>query len=184
MSSPVQDKQEYGLGVTPKMSNMAILKRSDMWITDSGAPNHVTFSDLGCVNKRRSSGATHGIVDKSVQQPKWEAYKPCTHYNKDGKLIGNLIMTDVSHLSECSFNLFSTTRLQKRGWKLKGTATYIKLNKGDSTLMFDQVFNTPKGGLFVDQFPRQKREGSKCRGSGRQSAYLQYNLSTCPSRPQ
>jgi hypothetical protein len=45
MSSPVQDKQEYGLGVTPKpkMSNMAILKRSDMWITDSGAPNHVTF---------------------------------------------------------------------------------------------------------------------------------------------
>jgi hypothetical protein len=30
-------------------------------------------------------------------------------------------MTEVSHLPEGNFNLFSTTRLQKNGWELKDT---------------------------------------------------------------
>ncbi len=38
-------------------------------------------------------------------------------------------MTDVSHLSEGNFNLFSLTRLQKKGWTLSGDADYIKLPK-------------------------------------------------------
>jgi hypothetical protein len=69
----VQVDQEYGLRATPTISNMTILKRSDMWITDSGASNHVTFSDIGCINRRQSISSTHGKVGKSVQpKPKWE----------------------------------------------------------------------------------------------------------------
>jgi hypothetical protein len=44
-------KKKYGLGVENWATSMDMLKRSDMWIADSGASNHVTFSDKGCRNK-------------------------------------------------------------------------------------------------------------------------------------
>jgi hypothetical protein len=44
-------KNEYGLGTKTMMASMTMLKRSDMWIADSGVSNHVTFSDKGCQNK-------------------------------------------------------------------------------------------------------------------------------------
>jgi hypothetical protein len=40
-----------------------------------------------------------------------------------------MIITDVSHLPEGNFNLFSLTRLQKKRWTLSGNADYIKLQK-------------------------------------------------------
>jgi hypothetical protein len=38
-------KTEYRLGAKNQVTSMDMLKRIDMWITDSGASNHVTFSD-------------------------------------------------------------------------------------------------------------------------------------------
>jgi hypothetical protein len=52
-------KKEYGLEVKKQVTTMDMLKRSDMWIADSGAFNHVTFSDKGCRNKRIATGSTH-----------------------------------------------------------------------------------------------------------------------------
>jgi hypothetical protein len=114
-------KKELGLGVKNQVTAMDMLKRSDMWIADSGASNHVTFSDRGCRNKRMATGLTHGIVGNSVL-PKCELDIPCVHFNKDGAQLGEVIITDVSHLPEGNFNLFSVTRLQKRGWTLTGNA--------------------------------------------------------------
>ncbi len=57
---------EYGLGTNNMMSSVRRLERSDMWIADSVASNHVTFSDKGCNNKRDVTGLTHRIVGKSV----------------------------------------------------------------------------------------------------------------------
>jgi len=106
-----------------------MLKRTDVWIADSGASNHVTFSDKGCRNKRIATRSTHGIVGNSVL-PKCELDIPCVHFDKDGAQVGEVIITDVSHLPEGNFNLFSVTRLQKKGWTLTGNADYIKLPKG------------------------------------------------------
>jgi hypothetical protein len=53
------------------MASMTMLKRSDMWITDFGASNHVTFSNKGCQNKRNATGLTHRIVGKSVPSVSW-----------------------------------------------------------------------------------------------------------------
>jgi hypothetical protein len=106
--------KEYGLGVKNQVTTMDMEKRSDMWIADSGASNHVTFSDKGCRNKRIASGLTQGIVGNSVL-PKCELDIPCVHFDKDGAQVGEVIITDVSHLPEGNFNLFSVTRLQKRG---------------------------------------------------------------------
>ncbi len=75
-------KKEYGLGVKNQLTTMDMLKRSDIWIADSGASNHVTFSDKGCRNIRNATGLTHGIVGDSVL-PKCELDIPCVHIDKD-----------------------------------------------------------------------------------------------------
>ncbi len=115
------------------IASMNMLKRSDMWIADSGASSHVTFSDKGCRNKRMATGSTHQIEGKSVL-PKCELDIPCIHYDKDGTQVREVIITDASHFPEGKFNLFSLTRLQKKGWTLSGNADYIKLQKGGNSL--------------------------------------------------
>jgi hypothetical protein len=105
-------------------------------------------------NKRIATGLTHGILGKSVL-PKCELDIPCIHYDKYGTQVGEVIITDVSHLPESIFNLFSLTRLQKKGWTLSDYADYIKLQKGGNSLLFNIVVNTPKGALYVVKFSRQ-----------------------------
>ncbi len=133
---------------------MDMLKKYDLWIADSGASNHVTFSDKGCRNRRIATGLTQGIVGNSVL-PKCELDIPCFHFDKDGAQLGEVIITDVSHLPEGNFNLFSVTRLQKKGWILTGNADYIKLKKGEKLSLFNIVINTPKGALYVGKFSRK-----------------------------
>ena len=70
--------------------------------------------------------------------------------------MGEVIITDVSHLPEGNFNLFSVTRLQKKGWTLTEIADYIKLQKGKKSLLFNMVINTPKGALYVGKFSRKE----------------------------
>ena len=80
-------KNEYGLGTKHMTASMTMLKRSDMLVADSGASNHVTFSDKGCRNKRNVTGSTHGIVGELVL-PKCELDIPCVYYDKDGNQSG------------------------------------------------------------------------------------------------
>ncbi len=67
-----------------------------------------------------------------------------------------MTITDVSHLPEGRFNLYSgLTRLQKKRWTLTGNAEYIKLQKGGNSLLFNIVVSTPKGALYVSIFCRK-----------------------------
>jgi hypothetical protein len=75
-------KTEYGLGAKNQVTSMDMLKRTDIWIADSGASNHVTFSDKEC-RKRIATGSTHGIAGNSVL-PKCELDISCVHFDKDG----------------------------------------------------------------------------------------------------
>jgi hypothetical protein len=69
--------------------------------------------------------------------------------------VGEVIITDVSHLPEGNFNFFSVTRLQKKRWILTEKTDYIKLEKGKKSLLFNIVINTPKGALYVGKFSRK-----------------------------
>ncbi len=89
----------------------------------------MTFSDKGRRNKRIATGLKHRIVGNSVL-PKCQLDIPSVHFDKDGAQVREVIITDVSHLPEGKFNLFSVTRLQKNMWTLTGNAGYIKLQKG------------------------------------------------------
>jgi hypothetical protein len=115
------------------IASMTMMKRSDKWIADSGASNHVIFNDKGCQNKRNATGLTNGIVGKSVL-PKCELDIPCVHFDKDGNQVGEVIITDMSHLPEGNFNLFSLTRLHKKRWTLPSQAMQItsSFKKGET----------------------------------------------------
>ena len=82
------------------------MKRTDIWIADSGASNHVTFGDKRCRNKRIVTGSTHGIVGDSVL-PKCELDIPWVHFDKDGAQVGEVIITYVSHLYLRATSTFS-----------------------------------------------------------------------------
>ncbi len=94
---------------TQILIGVILLKRSDLWIADSGASNHVTFSDIGCRKKRIATGLTHGIVSESVLL-KYELDLPCIHYDKDGTQVGEVLITEVGHLPEGNFILLCLTR--------------------------------------------------------------------------
>ncbi len=81
-------------------------------------------------------------MGKSVL-PKCELDIPCVHFD-NGNQVEEVTITDVSHLPEGNFNLFSLARLQKKGWTLSGNVEYIKLQKGGNSLLFKIVVNTPK----------------------------------------
>jgi hypothetical protein len=140
-------KTEYGLGAKNQVASTDMLKRTDIWIAGSGASNHVTFSDKGCRNKRISTGSTHTIVGTSVL-PKYELDIPGVHFDKDGAQVGEVIITDVSHLPEGNFNLFSMTRLQKKGVDPHRKCRLHQLQKGGKSLLLNIVINTPKGALY------------------------------------
>jgi hypothetical protein len=88
--------------------------------------------------------------------PNCELDIPCVHFDKDETQVGEVIITDVSHLPEGNFNFYSVTRLQKMGWTLTGNADYIKLEKGKKSLLFNIVISTPKGALYVGKFSRKE----------------------------
>jgi hypothetical protein len=97
---PVQHppKTEYGLEAENQATSMDMLKITGIWIADSGASNHVTFSDKECRKKRIATGLTHGIVGDPVLL-KCQLI-PCVHFDKDEAQVGEVIITDVSHLPE------------------------------------------------------------------------------------
>ncbi len=122
-------KTEYWLGAKNQVTSMDMLKIIDVWIADSGASNHVTFSDKGCKNKRIATGLTHGIVGNSVL-PNCQLDIPCVHFDKDGAQVGEVIITDVIHLPKGNFNLFSVTRLQKKGGPSQEMQTTSSYKRG------------------------------------------------------
>jgi hypothetical protein len=93
-------------------------------------------------------------VGKSVL-PKCELDIPCVQYAKNRNQLGEVTITDVSHLPEGDFNLFSLTRLQKKGWTCSGNVEFIKLQKGGNSLLFNIVVNAPKGALYEGKFCRK-----------------------------
>ncbi len=63
------------------------------------------YNDKGYRNKRVVTGLTHGIVGESVL-PKCEQDIPCIHYDKDGSLVGEVLITEVGHLPESNFRMW------------------------------------------------------------------------------
>jgi hypothetical protein len=69
--------------------------------------------------------------------------------SKEGNEMGEATLKDVAYLPTSKFNLFSVTKLQRNGWILHGDRNQIKLTKGDKSVVFDIVIDTPKGAIYA-----------------------------------
>jgi hypothetical protein len=122
---------------------------------------------MGCLKGSMTSQAFGGgefalrlVLHQRAAPLYWRSrshtHTPCVYFDKDEANVGEVIIKDVSHLPEGNFDLFSVTRLQKKGWILTGNADYIKLQKGKKSLLFNIVINTPKEALYVGKFSRKR----------------------------
>jgi hypothetical protein len=69
--------------------------------------------------------------------------------DKNGNVLNDAKITDVTHLPEAKYNLFSITKLQNEDWMLRGNSDAIWLTKGDVKIKFDIKIQTPKGVLYA-----------------------------------
>ena len=68
--------------------------------------------------------------------------------NRNGKFFAKTTLSDVA-LMKSGYNLFSCTKMQKKGWALHGDCHAIWLTKGDDEIQFDIKITTPEGMVFA-----------------------------------
>ena len=98
---------------------MELLKDREVWIADTGASNHSTPYKLGAVNERPSDVLAQGATGAPVA-PTCEIDIPTTICDKFGNEKGRLMLTEVGHMADGRYNLFSVSRAMMDGWKLLG----------------------------------------------------------------
>jgi hypothetical protein len=59
-----------------------------------------------------------------------------------------VLLHDVTYSPSLKFNLFSTSKLQREGWKMLGDYSSITMTKGDMKVCFDIVIPTEKGAIY------------------------------------
>jgi hypothetical protein len=75
--------------------------------------------------------------------------------DKHGNELNASILTEVTHLPEGKFNLFSVSMMLKEGWTLGGhIETGIWIEKGSDRVTFDLAIHTRKGVIFAMHFRR------------------------------
>ena len=120
---------------------MGMLKSKRIWIADTGASNHVSFSEKRSKNKRLESISQAGLVGEATES-KVQLDLPgsfCDKY-RDLVLRGNIM--GVSYNPKSNFNLFSITKMLMRDRKLSGDKSKIKINKDNIVITFDIVIPT------------------------------------------
>lgn len=116
-----------------------------------------SFSPIGSVNMRENDGHTHGVSGEAMQFTGMMDI-PCIKCDKHGNEEFALTMKDVCYLCNSNFNLFSTTLLLSKGWKLEGDANSIVLIKGRSELRFDIKVETRRGVVFCAYLKRREND--------------------------
>jgi hypothetical protein len=86
---------------------METLVDKDMWIADTGAKRHVTYSRIGGVNNCNMTVKMRGFVGESIN-PDLEMDIPVTYMCDNGKEI-EAKLKDVQVNEKFNFNLFSVT---------------------------------------------------------------------------
>ena len=129
-------------------SSIELLKSPDIWIGGMGAANHTTLSKESGENGRESSISTHGVTG-DVVRPDKELYIKCIHCDQYGNTRQKcLTLATVSYMKNCKYNLCSSTKMLKSGWKMIGDKKATTVEKGSMVIKFDIVIPTKYEVLF------------------------------------
>jgi hypothetical protein len=144
------NRVEYLLTAVEFPKDKKFLDNPNVWIGDTGASVHMTPHRSGMHNVKK---AKH--VDAiTIRNGKSEDAAVIGSINgrlcdKNGNVLNDATISDVTHLPKAKSNLFSITKLQNDGWALGGNADAIWLTKGDVEIKFDIKIPTPKGVLYA-----------------------------------
>ena len=124
-----------------------LLKRNDIWICDTGATQHSTFSRLGAVNDRESGSASLGHSGEAVKAQR-TIDLPGMFVAKDGSSGIEATLCDVNYHSGYNFNLLSLSKMLCNGWSItRGDSAGITISKGGCEIAFDILIPTRRSHL-------------------------------------
>jgi hypothetical protein len=145
------NKVEYLLMAMEFLTDQKFLDNPNVWIGDTGASVHMTPHRGGMYDVKKANpvdaitmanGSSENVtVIGSIDG------RLC---DKNGNVLNDAKISNVTYLPEAKYNLFSITQLQNEdGWTLGGNADAIWLTKGDIEIKFDIKIPTPKGDLYA-----------------------------------
>ena len=91
-----------------------ILNSPFIWIGDTGATGHSSFTSQGGTNFCDSKIITHGVVGGDIK-PNTAMDLECTYCDEFGNKLYDMTLTDTSHLPDSNFNLLSLMRMIQGG---------------------------------------------------------------------
>lgn len=144
-----------------------VLKEPDIWICDTGASCHSTYSLLGATNIRSSGVSTVGHTGEPITTTK-TINIPGRFVSRDGTNTMSAVLSDVGYNEKMNYNLFSLSRMLVSGWHItKGDSAGISIanEKGD-VISFDIVVKTSRGAVFAARFIRDAEINAACTDKG------------------
>ena len=145
--------------MTPAMTfanSIVTLSDPNVWVCDTGATSHTTFSEKGLSNCKEAN-----LKDK---------VNTATGESMGTKLIGDISglvcdkygtevrsakLQSVRYCPSSKYNLFSGTLLMKQGWRMIGDDKGIKFVRNNNELLFDIKITTPSGFIYCMYFKRK-----------------------------
>ncbi len=92
---------------------MKFLKSPKVWVGDTGATTHSTFSKEAYKNQRESAVSTTGITGGMIK-PSIQMDIDCVHCDKNGNNQFKILIADVCHLDSRNLNMYSISRMMKQ----------------------------------------------------------------------
>ena len=138
-------------------AQLGVLRSQHIWIGDTGASNHCTFSNLGFTNISSIDSTTVSAHGKSMKS-KYAGNIMVEASDKFGNTQGVFQLQGVQYNPHYNFNLFSISKCMRQGWTVTGNASGMVLTSPDkkSKLVFDIVIPTPKGCIFASLLIRKQ----------------------------
>ncbi len=131
-------------------ASQKLLKRSDIWIGDTGATQHSMFSSVGGMNKWECNIKTKGQIRNATSTSVLMDFKVqlCDIH---GNCYGTLLLRNVQVNSSFKYNLFSINRLLKEGFMLSGNKSTLALIRTSDkrSIVFDVKIHTDSSFLLA-----------------------------------
>ena len=131
-----------------------LLDSPDIWVADSAATMHNTCHKAGVINLRVDGQAIVMGNGEEINTREMGDIRAVA-CDRNGNQLVDIKLTDVAVNPNGTFNLFSTTKMQKEGWILHGNDKFISLKKNDVEIKFDIIIPTPMGALYCAYLKRK-----------------------------
>jgi hypothetical protein len=134
-------------------ATIELLSQLDIWICDTGASCHSTYSPVGAINIRNSGISTVGHIGQAVTTTKTIDI-PSRFVSPDGTCSMSGTLTEVGLNPKMNYNLMSLSGMLMKGWRItKGDSTGITIaDRRGNVIDFDIVIKTARGAVFAVRF--------------------------------